>query len=123
MYTWYLIHLIVEMSTITSISYLFRSAGGVIGISATAAIFQGVVKSILTDKVTGPDAEKIIDIARKSMTEIRTLLPPEALEIVLDAYQTAIKGAFLFCVGVAACGLISSLFIQQRSLDSKVRSK
>ena len=48
------------MATITSISYLFRSAGGVIGISATSAIFQGVVKSMLTEKITGPDAEKVI---------------------------------------------------------------
>ncbi|KAI8147400.1 major facilitator superfamily domain-containing protein [Fennellomyces sp. T-0311] len=112
-----------EMATITSISYLFRSAGGVIGISATAAIFQGVVKSILTKKITGPDAEKIIDIARKSMTDIRNKLPPDALEIVLDAYQTALKGSFLFCVGVATCGVIACLFIQQRSLDGNARKK
>ena len=47
------------MATITSISYLFRSAGGVIGISATAAIFQSTVKHILSEKITGPDAEKV----------------------------------------------------------------
>jgi hypothetical protein len=49
------------MATITSISYLFRSSGGVIGISATSAIFQGVVKRILTAKITGPDAEEVIN--------------------------------------------------------------
>lgn len=48
-----------DMATITSMSYLFRSAGGVIGISATSAIFQAVVKSILTEKITGPDAAKV----------------------------------------------------------------
>lgn len=47
------------MATITSISYLFRSAGGVIGISATSAIFQGVVKKVLTEKITGPDAANV----------------------------------------------------------------
>lgn len=47
------------MATITSISYLFRSAGGVIGISATSAIFQGIVKKVLTEKITGPDAESV----------------------------------------------------------------
>lgn len=49
----------LEMATITSISYLFRSSGGVIGISATSAIFQGVVKKILTEKITGPDAAEV----------------------------------------------------------------
>lgn len=50
---------IVEMATITSMSYLFRSTGGVIGISGTSAIFQGVVKDILVEKIKGPDAEKV----------------------------------------------------------------
>ena len=48
-----------EMATITSMSYLFRSAGGVIGISVTSAVFQAVVKRILAEKITGPDAEKV----------------------------------------------------------------
>lgn len=48
------------MATVTSISYLFRSSGGVIGISATSAIFQGMVKEILIQKITGPDAEQVI---------------------------------------------------------------
>lgn len=49
----------VEMATITSMSYLFRSTGGVIGISGTSAIFQGVVKDILIKKIKGDDAEKV----------------------------------------------------------------
>lgn len=51
---------IVEMATITSMSYLFRSTGGVIGISGTSAIFQGVVKDILVEKIKGPNAEKVL---------------------------------------------------------------
>jgi hypothetical protein len=47
------------MATITSMSYLFRSVGGVIGISATSAIFQGSVKRILTEKITGENAELV----------------------------------------------------------------
>lgn len=55
------------------------------------------------------------------MTEIRDLLPKDALETVLDAYQTAIKDAFLFCVGVSILGLLSNIFIRQYQLDNKVR--
>lgn len=129
------------MATITSISYLFRSAGGVIGISATSAIFQSVVKKLLTERIHGPDAAevkkkknleisqieiltfylKIIEIARKSMTEVRTLLPPDALAIVLDTYETAVSYSFYFCVIVSVLGVASTLFIQQFSLHTKVK--
>ena len=55
------------MATITSMSYLFRSAGGVIGISATTAIFQAIVKTSLTEKITGPDAEKVMCLIMMNM--------------------------------------------------------
>lgn len=45
------------MATITSMSYLFRSVGGVVGVSLTSAIFQAVVKNVLVKKITGPNAD------------------------------------------------------------------
>lgn len=101
-------------------SYLFRSIGGVVGISLTSAIFQGVVKNILTKTITGPDAELYIEIARKSMTEVRELLPAEVLELVLDAYQTGLRYTFLACAGIASVSVASSFFIQSFELSSKV---
>ncbi|KAG1457091.1 hypothetical protein G6F46_003016 [Rhizopus delemar] len=110
-----------EMATITSISYLFRSSGGVIGISATSAIFQGLVKQILTEKIKGPNAEEVIEIARKSMTEVRNLLSPDDLAIVLDTYEISIRYAFYFCIIVSILGVVSSLFIQQFVLHARVK--
>ncbi|KAI8353223.1 major facilitator superfamily domain-containing protein [Blakeslea trispora] len=110
-----------DMATITSISYLFRSTGGVIGISVTSAIFQGVVKHILSERITGPDRDAIIDIARKSMNQVRELLPPDALEIVLDTYQVAVRYAFYYCIIISILGVISTLFIQQYQLHSKLK--
>lgn len=43
-------------------SYLFRSVGGVIGISLTSAIFQGIVKHILVEKITGPNADLVSQV-------------------------------------------------------------
>ncbi|CAO3611768.1 unnamed protein product [Cunninghamella echinulata] len=105
-----------DMATMTSVSYLFRSTGAVIGISLSQAIFQGIVKSELSKKITGPNAEEIIEIARKSMMEIRKLLPSEVLEPVLETYQHAIQYAFIFCAVIALLNVIATLFIQQHSL-------
>lgn len=58
-----------EMATITSISYLFRSSGGVIGISAASAIFQGVVKDILEQKITGPDKAEVKKKKRERLSQ------------------------------------------------------
>ncbi|OBZ88665.1 Multidrug resistance protein fnx1 [Choanephora cucurbitarum] len=110
-----------DMATITSISYLFRSTGGVIGISVTSAIFQGVVKRVLSERITGPDREAIIEIARKSMNQVREVLPPDALEIVLDTYQVAVSYAFYFCALISLLSVISTLFIQQYQLHSKLK--
>ncbi|CAO3595531.1 unnamed protein product [Absidia cylindrospora] len=105
-----------DMATMTSVSYLFRSTGGVIGLCASQAIFQGVVKYLLTKNIQGPEAEEIIDIARRSMMEIRELLSDDVLQIVLDSYYEAIHYAFVFCVGVACLNVCATLFIKQHSL-------
>ncbi|KAI8342507.1 major facilitator superfamily domain-containing protein [Chlamydoabsidia padenii] len=105
-----------DMATMTSVSYLFRSTGGVIGLCASQAIFQGVVNILLTEQIKGPDSQEIIDIARRSMMEIRQLLPPDVLEIVLDSYYVAIHYSFMFCAVAAFLNVLSTLFIKQNSL-------
>ncbi|KAI7902317.1 major facilitator superfamily domain-containing protein [Cokeromyces recurvatus] len=108
-----------EMATITSMSYLFRSVGGVIGISLTSAIFQGAVKYILTDKIKGPNADLYIEIARKSMTEVRDLLPPDVLQIVLDAYQVSLRYTYGTCILLSILTVLCTLFIQSVQLSNK----
>ena len=55
------------------------------------------------------------------MTDVRRLLPDDALDTVLGSYETALSQAYLFCVLVSFFGFISCLFIQQNRLDNKVR--
>ncbi|ORX55061.1 hypothetical protein DM01DRAFT_1335358 [Hesseltinella vesiculosa] len=110
-----------EMATITSMSYLFRSTGGVVGISLTSAIYQAIVKSLLTERITGPDAAEYIDIARKSMNDVRTLLPDDVLQVVLQTYQVALRYAFSYCVMTALISLISTFYIQRFELQTKIK--
>ncbi|CAO3704008.1 unnamed protein product [Rhizopus stolonifer] len=110
-----------DMAIVTSMSYLFRSIGAVVGISASSAIFQGVVKNILVEKIQGPDAEFYIEIARKSMTEVRILLPADILAIVIDAYQVAYQYTCYACLGFSLFALISTLFIERYDLATKTK--
>ncbi|KAI8364470.1 major facilitator superfamily domain-containing protein [Choanephora cucurbitarum] len=108
-----------EMATITSMSYLFRSVGGVVGVSLTSAIFQAIVKNVLVKKITGPNADLYIEIARKSMTEVRNLLPADILDDVLDSYQIALRYTYAACAVMSCLTLLSSLFIQGGDLSSR----
>lgn len=60
----------------TSVSYLFRSTGGVIGLCASQAIFQGIVKYLLTEKIQGPDAEEVTNMmtGRKRLEFVLTII-------------------------------------------------
>jgi hypothetical protein len=57
------------------------------------------------------------------MTEVRSLLPPEILDIVLDSYQIALRYAFISCAVISILAIISTFYIQRFELATKVRSK
>ncbi|KAI8061714.1 major facilitator superfamily domain-containing protein [Gongronella butleri] len=106
-----------DMATMTSISYLFRTTGSVIGVSLSQAIFQGVVKTLLVEQLAGvPNADSIIDVARKSMMDVRERVPGDLLPTILDSYQVAIRYSFAFSTLLALCALVSAFFIRQHSL-------
>jgi len=109
-----------DSATIISVSYLFRTTGGVLGVSTCQGVFQAVLKTQLIQKVTGPDAAKIIDAVRKSVSVIREL-PPDVREQVLDAYLVAIRSAFSLTVVFASLALISVIFIEKLELTTTVR--
>jgi hypothetical protein len=102
------------------VSYLFRTTGGVLGVSTCQGVFQAVLKSQLLQKITGPGAAEIIDSVRKSVSVIKDL-PPDVRELVIDAYLYAIKSAFSLTIAFAIMALISVLFIERLELTTSVR--
>lgn len=49
----------LDIATIASISYLFRSTGSVIGVSLVSTVFQSKLKQYLEQSITGPDAQRV----------------------------------------------------------------
>lgn len=54
------------------------------------------------------------------MTEVRDLLPPDILDIVLDAYKIGLRYTFGSCVVISCLTVTSSLFIQSFELGTKI---
>ena len=48
-----------DQATVTGMSYLFRSTGSVIGITATQCVLQNLLKSWLTERIHTPNAQDV----------------------------------------------------------------
>jgi hypothetical protein len=50
----------LDQAIATGMSYLFRSTGSVVGIAATQCALQNLLKTWLTQRIHGPDAEYVL---------------------------------------------------------------
>ncbi|PPR05313.1 hypothetical protein CVT26_011572 [Gymnopilus dilepis] len=104
-----------DQAIATAVSYLFRSLGSVVGLSVGSTIVQGTLRSELRKRLTGADVDEIIKNVRESLKYIDKL-EPETQIIVRSSYEEAIHVTFLFSIIMAACGLLSSIFIKEKPL-------
>ncbi|GJJ10071.1 hypothetical protein Clacol_004297 [Clathrus columnatus] len=108
-----------DQAIATAVSYLFRSLGGVIGISVGSAVAQQTLRAFLERRLEGEnyDIEKIIREVRESLTYIDTY-DPVLRDIVKSSYGQASLSAFGMITGLAVLGFIASMLIKEKSLDT-----
>ncbi|PPQ68736.1 hypothetical protein CVT24_007563 [Panaeolus cyanescens] len=107
-----------DQAIATAVSYLFRSLGSVVGLSVGSTLVQGSLRSSLRQKLSGDDVDEIIRKVRESLDYLNQL-DPERRAIVRSSYNEAIHVTFWFSVGLAACALVSSLFIKEKNLANR----
>ncbi|EIW69421.1 hypothetical protein TREMEDRAFT_39017 [Tremella mesenterica DSM 1558] len=83
-----------EIAVATSMSYLFRTSGQVLGVSISAAIVQSILQKDLSRLITGPDASEIIYTIRHSTSSIVSL-PEIYRTAAVNAYQHALHVVFI----------------------------
>ncbi|KAF8503918.1 hypothetical protein JB92DRAFT_2833361, partial [Gautieria morchelliformis] len=99
-----------DQAIATAVSYLFRSLGGVIGISAGSAVVQNTLR--------GHDIDEIVRRVRESLSYVDTLDPGTRV-IVRGSYEQALLATFVFSTIMGTGGLLASLFIREKSLGTK----
>lgn len=110
-------------AVITSASYAFRSTGSTIGITLASAVFQNILKKGLWARFGDfPDADGIIRRIRDDIGDI-SHLPDEWSGGVKDTYMEALRGVWFLIAGLAIIGSITSLFMKQHTLHSKLDRK
>ena len=97
-----------DQAITTASSYLFRSLGSVLGLSAQSAVLQGVLRVRLAEKLGGGDeAVKLADKIRESLEYTRTL-PPDVQEVVRRAYSNSVTAMFSLVTAILCGALVSS---------------
>ena len=110
-----------QQAVITSVSYLARSTGSVIGVTITSAIFQNVLKLELQGRFGNtPDAERIIGTLRDNVNEMNNL-PPFWMKGVSESFTNALWGVWLCVLGTGVLGAASSLLMKEFKLDQRQR--
>lgn len=112
-----------HQAVITSASYAFRSTGSTLGITFASAVFQNVLKSELWEKFGGREgAAEVIKRIRNSTDELRHL--PAGWESgVMDAYMDAFRGVWGVTLALCVLAAVSSLFMRENVLHTKIDRK
>lgn len=97
-----------------SLIFLGQNLGGAIFMGVAQNVFGDALATKLT-AIPGLDLSKA-EVVQMGATQIKSMVPPELLGTVLQAYQMAIQKTFYVGVGLACVGIIGALCVELRSV-------
>lgn len=101
-----------HVAVATSLSYMFRTSGQVLGVALSGALTQAVLSRELRARITGPGADEIIMKIRRSSEEIRKL-SPELQLVATTSYGKALHAVFVCAVVLAVVGVLSGMGMRE----------
>ncbi|WWC61030.1 uncharacterized protein I303_103608 [Kwoniella dejecticola CBS 10117] len=104
-----------ETAVATSMSYLFRTVGQVLGVAISAAIVQHVVQQDLERNIIGPGAAKVIYQIRHSTSSIPHL-PQDYRHAAIRAYEHALHLVFIFNLIVSILTVLSLALVEEEEM-------
>lgn len=106
-----------DQAVTTACSYLFRTLGSVIGLSATSTLTQQLLRGKLRSRLNGnKDIDTIVDGVRKSLDFVKEL-GPETRVLVRNSYGEAITDGFALTLGIVFFATLASVFIREKKLS------
>lgn len=109
---------IEEQALVTSLSYVFRSTGSVLGVAIGSAVYQSVLEHALWARLgTIDDAADIIRGIKDSLDFLEAL-PGQLQSLVRNSYMDALRATFGTTVGFAVMAIVSGLLVKQLKLHN-----
>lgn len=106
----------------TSIQYTFRSTGSTLGVAISSAIFRGLLRLNLKEKILGLLPNDIAkEVIKKSLdsSDYVKIAPKIVQGPIRESYGQACKGAFAFSVITIILGFVSLAMIRENPLQRK----
>ena len=111
-----------DVAVATSMSYMARNTGQILGVSGGGTLFQALLKRQLRQRITGKDADKIISEIRHRSTIVPTL-PKELQDAAVESYAFALRWVFIGIAVVSVGTVIGCAFIEDKELPSYENAK
>jgi len=105
-----------DMAVAIGITYLWRTAGQVMGVSLSGALMQAVLLVKLKQRIQGPGAAEIIHTIRHTASSI-PLLEPHLRQAAADSYSDALHAVFLSQTVLSFLAVLCSLMIRENSIQ------
>ncbi|KZT20120.1 MFS general substrate transporter, partial [Neolentinus lepideus HHB14362 ss-1] len=112
-----------DQAVAIAVSYLYRSLGQIIGISAGSTLIQNKLRNLLAQHLVSRslDIEQVARRVRESL-EFINQLDPDVRVVVRQSYRDAFPSAFWFSVAAAAAAFFASFCIKEKSLMKSSQS-
>lgn len=105
-----------DMPTGNAITIFSNTLGGALSISIAQSIFSNTLVERLQAQLPGDLPSQII---MAGATHVQQITPPQYLDIVLEAYNSAIVRAFILSVAVAGLAFLVSLTFEWKNMKGK----
>lgn len=103
-----------DAAVVVACSYLYRSLGLSIGVSAMSAVMQQALRTQLAAKLgDGDEALHIAERVRESLDYIREL-DPQLADIVRSSYRSSVAAVFMSTAVFLLCALVSASFVHEK---------
>ncbi|EJU02981.1 MFS general substrate transporter [Dacryopinax primogenitus] len=105
-----------DLAVVTSMAFMFRSCGQVLGMAFSSAVQQTTLSVSLAHRLPASIAPQIMAEVRKNAASILSL-PPEPRDACISAYSTSLHVVFLTSAGLlVGAGALAAL-IREREIE------
>ncbi|KAL8839811.1 MAG: hypothetical protein Q9176_004214 [Flavoplaca citrina] len=108
-----------EQALVTSLSYVFRSTGSILGVAISSAVYQAVLEGDLRKSLEGLgyDVDDIVGRVKNSLEQVDEL-SGRLQSVVRGNYMVALRATFWTTAGFALLAVISGLLVRELKLHS-----
>lgn len=98
-----------------ALMFSMQQLGGSVFLSVGQNIFSNHLVNSLSG-VAGLDTQTIIDTGA---TALRSVVPPSALQTVIDAYSHALTRVFILAAALSACMILGAMVLEWKNIKGK----